>query len=595
MKKTVRLICLLLALLLLCGCSAKTTDSQKLNGAGKAINHGKSAAELLGEKYTFRVQQLPEKVENPDGLPVLKWVCLLEVGAGGPYHKFNEAAMVQFNELLAQRGQPFRLQLVLVMHNVASNYWDWFNVPEVKEALQGADLIFGRLRSSEMKEYLMPITAYAKGEAQPSLENAVPFDHLWDCVSVGNEIYGIRGYIIGTTECLGWKVNKKLLAQSGLTAEDFLGKQYYEMDEVFARIYESNGNQPFLYSGRGQSKSGSFVFTEGAAQSCIPGFLESKMYGRFESIGGLYAIDYGLEEPAVVNVLEYEYFRNCLDALKRYWNAGYVTDEYIEDTIQTVDIEADYVYEKTYEDEPDTTRIYIPAGQSYMQPTKGTSFISGVSVKTEHSEEALALLALLAGDEGLRMHLLYGAEDQDYTITEDGYYENIKHEDNSRYHMDALFCTSRYSGLRQKSSSSDYARIYMPSIRITTPYLDEVDGISLLAADKEMFEDCIWKYPSSIDYADRKTDNTVLAFNFSTLETEIRTIYDVCDNYYWYLTSPNTVEDDPKTKDINEYIPEMTQETYQQMLQDLKEAGSDKVLAELQKQLNDWKAVNLKK
>lgn len=592
MKKGIQYICLLLALLLLCGCAEEPIVTTKPSGSGGAINHSQTSVELSGEKYSFSVQQIPKDLDNPDGLPVLKWVCLLELGAGGPYHPLNETAMVQVNEMLAQQEQPFRLQLVLVMHDVSSNYWDWFNVPEVKEALQGADLIFGRLRSSEMKEYLMPITAYAKGEAQPSLKDAVPFDHLWNSTSVGDEIYGILGYGFAVSEQLGWTMDKDFMDQMGLTEKDFLGKEFQSMDDLFALIYERNGNQPFIYdSGRkGTGMGGTFVFTDGAAQTCYPGTLSQLVTGRFTPIGGLYAIDYGLEEPEVVNILECQYFRDYLNALRRYWDAGYVTTTSAMQRISYGSVRINYAYE--YENNG-SVNVSIPATESYLQPTKGSNFVSGVAAKSKHPQEALALLALLVEDEALRMQLFYGREGQDYQITEDGYYENIRQEDGTRYHMDALFCISRYSGMTMNSATADNALIYMPSVRINAPYLNGAENKTLFDTDKNSIEGSVHKYPYSNDYADRLADSSVLAFDFSSVEKEVRAMYEVCGRYYWYFTNPREVEDNPKTKE-DEHVPEMTQERYNQMLQELRDTGSDKVLAELQRQFDNWKADNKK-
>ena len=54
---------------------------------------------------------------------------------------------------------------------------------------------------------------------------------------------------------------------------------------------------------------------------------------------------------------------------------------------------------------------------------------------------------------------------------------------------------------------------------------------------------------------------------------ELLSIGKVMGNYYYMFTTPD-----------------MTEEMYDQMLQDMKDAGSEKVIAELQRQLDAWLA-----
>lgn len=61
------MICLLLLLSLLSGCISKVPSNGGTSFGDPEIN----------------VQRLPEKVDNLVNLPVLKWVCLTDFGAGG--------------------------------------------------------------------------------------------------------------------------------------------------------------------------------------------------------------------------------------------------------------------------------------------------------------------------------------------------------------------------------------------------------------------------------------------------------------------------------------------------------------------------------
>ena len=109
----------------------------------------------------INIQYLPEKVENPDKLPVLKWLCLTDATmGGGPDRVWSETAVHQLNEMLAQRNMPFRLQFIMLTR-ASSKGKAWLELESVQKLLAEADLVNGNLTSAEIKKYLTPITEYA--------------------------------------------------------------------------------------------------------------------------------------------------------------------------------------------------------------------------------------------------------------------------------------------------------------------------------------------------------------------------------------------------------------------------------------------------
>ena len=50
---------------------------------------------------------------------------------------------------------------------------DWFSRPEVQAAIAEADLLHGTVAAETARDYFMPLTEYAKGNATPSLKNSV--------------------------------------------------------------------------------------------------------------------------------------------------------------------------------------------------------------------------------------------------------------------------------------------------------------------------------------------------------------------------------------------------------------------------------------
>ena len=65
----------------------------------------------------------------------------------------------------------------------------------------------------------------------------------------------------------------------------------------------------------------------------------------------------------------------------------------------------------------------------------------------------------------------------------------------------------------------------------------------------------------------------------------------VINLYFPNLITTKEIRDDPTTKE-KDPVPVMNEAGYAQMLQAFKAAGSDKIVAELQRQLDAWLAEN---
>lgn len=562
-----KVICLLLLLsLLLCGCASGSTS----NGESPFGNP------------TINVQNLPEKVENPDKLPVLKWVCLTDFGCGGGNRVWSENAAHQLNQMLEQRNMPFRVQFVMLTAINTTVGFEWLAQKEAQKALKGADLIFGNLSSQDMVKYLMPITEYAAGEAEPSLENAVPYEEEWLRGTVGEEIYGIPGYRTVTGKSTCWYVNPKVFTEYGFTVEDFRGKKYWEMDDLFAQIYERNGNKAFLNKTIGGSSIEERI-EQGQADVYSTIEIGAFSNAALQEIGAVFAVDYSKDTPEVINVLEIEATRWHQEAMIRYADAGYSTSADESVLIRYSHAACDFVTEGEL-------GIIIPADTAYYHPAQGYGIVSGVAASTDHKQEALQLLSLIADDEEFRMHMAYGKEGQDYRLDADGCYSIIRNEDGSRYSLDFLTNLNYYSGMTCSSTDGNASDLLSPSTQHYYDYTDE--GKTLLETHRNMIARATHAYPLNNSPADKVVNTTALIFDFTGFEAELDQIYQICDYYLRFLTNNKEVKDDKRTEDIDESLPRMTKELYDQMLAELKSAGSDRIQAELQRQLEEWRTNN---
>lgn len=434
MQWKIKVLALFLAVLL-AGCGNQPTEETVPSEPYAATEQTDPAATEPEPNITL--QYLPGRVEAPEGVTVLKWVCLTERPYGGGVRTWNEKAAIEFNRLLAERSMPFRVQFLLFTMDQWLLNSDWFSRPEVQEVLADADLIYGMVTDENMPRYLLPITEYATGAKEPSLEIAVPHPYNWCIGMVGDEIYGIPT-VLQQASAGGWIAEPSFFSTHGLNEADFI-KDFYEMDEMFARIYRENGNRPFLYLPKDSVlRVGNEAL--GETVTVFPGVLHPHISQGYKAAGACFAVSVADGDPRVVQLLETNGARQAQKAMARYLEAGYTTND---------PAAAQLRYGTVFGDRPHTDsagNIVIPNTVTVFHATQPGGVMTGVSAGTQHKEAALSLLNLIAADESLRLRLFYGKEGRDYTVT-DGCYTIRIYEDGSSYSMDFLSPLSYFSGM----------------------------------------------------------------------------------------------------------------------------------------------------
>ncbi len=496
------------------------------------------------EEYEVVVTRLPETVENPDGLPVLKWVYLQ---SQLPAKKWSDMAMVEINQMLADRDMPFRLQLIMVeMTDLPEFKVDWTLIPEAAELIAEADLLYGLFPQRTAGQYLLPITGHVTGDAQPNLQNAVPHARNWMDTTYGGEIYGIP--IVATTAASnGWRVETKKLEQWGLTAQDFQ-KDFWEMDELFAKIYEANGKKSFL-----KITAGASIFNTHPNRTPSMVILQDQISSRYQrEVGAFYALDLKGDSPKVVNPLEEKEFRLIQTAALRYKDAEYVipaghTEGSGEAKVSLLFGETEGVLPYTN----DGGYTYIPVTESYYAPLyPGYLYLSGVAAHTPYASEAIMLLNLIAEDEAFRDHLCFGKQGRDYRYLEGlSVPISITDEDGSSYSQTYLSPLQMFSSVRTGA----------PQEKLEA-YREALDSVTYVRCP--------------------------VTFDFSGFEQELTELGVVYGNFWSMLFNiqPKIIEqgEEPFAQ------PRMPEKNYDRMLQLMKDVGSDKILADLQVQLDAW-------
>ena len=508
------------------------------------------------------------KPENED-ITVLRLICMVDGGdLSLPYNGSHEEAILELNQMLAERDLPYRIEILVLNaddpYDAIKNFIPW------NGGMKSFDILFGDFTMAQILEHFMPITDYATGSAEPSLESAVVHDYNWLSSTVDGEIYGIctqpsRSY------GHGWQVDTAFMINNNLTVEVF-SKSFWEMDELFAELYEANGNQPFLYyDGDGCYVSGNrntdlkdvvianTSAVENSIATALPmgGICDAVLYDSFQPIGACFAIDFTAERPTVVNMLETERVRNIQQAYARYREAGYTTTDESQKKLNYTQVFSSGSYAHG-----DYT--YIPVTNTLMKSCSGQNML-GIVKSTEYKEEALSFLKLIAEDEEIRWQLCYGKEGRDYKFTNNVFqnleykeeYYNEMHDVNDVrllgfHNFDMLSPLNYFYGVPTENYASTPRAMYHSR--------DGMTALETYYEDMENLDHCF--YPIQFDYS---------AFTEFTEGKELLSIGKVMGNYYYMFATPD-----------------MTEEMYDQMLQDMKNAGSEKVIAELQRQLDTW-------
>lgn len=498
----------------------------------------------LESKLVISCQYLPQAVDNPQNLPILKWVCLTDGLRGGTNRVWNEAAVQELNQMLAERDMPFRVQFVMMTMSEWLMDTNWFSRPEVQEVLKDADLIYGIMSANEVMEYLSPITEYVAGTAEHSLKNAVAHENDWAAAMINGEVYGIPA-LPSAPKNVGWKLDASFMSDYGLNIENF-SRNYWEMDELFAEIYEKNGNEPFLVVEKDEIYV-TFSTLYDRIQNVHPIVLNNSMPQTLQPIGSCYAIDHSGDTPAVVNILETDSARLIQQATMRYREAGYIVapgNEKGKVVFTMIDGETAYTLE-------DGTTC-IPIGESVQTANASGNYLSGIAAVSKHKTEAISLLNLIGEDEAFRMQLFFGKEGRDYVLN-DGYYSLLKQEDGSDYSMTIVSPLAYFTGI----IGAELRNIRTPGIDADA--MVQYAGKTKLQTYREMMEVCnISYYP--------------VVFDYSEFAQELTAVDDVFREYFLSYTNPKW----------------MTEELYDQMLKELQDAGSGEIQAALQRQLEEY-------
>lgn len=371
---------------------------------------------------------------------------------------------------------------------------------------------------------------------------AMVSDKIWDAARVNGKIYAsINNQIMATA--YGYMAQRPITNASGVNYADVT--HYSELEPILAYTKENYPDKiPLAY----QKEQEPFT-------SCLP------MFGM-EAIGGNQtpgAYVRGTGEYKVVNQYETEEFKKFITQMHDWYKKGYLQSDaatsseysanlaagkfavmspsYMTKDTTEIDLEPDKPYGNT--GVPYYTKRYTPA---YITTDRATATMTAISATSKHPEKAMQLIEIMNTDEKIYNTLCIGIEGKHYN-----------------------------------KLAEPYTNVHGATVTI-----EKIDNSGYAPNTNWMFgnTELEWKTENdgSVEFWKEANENAeyseILGFAFNTepVANEISMCSNVLGEYLTSLTSGST---------------EPTQR-YEDFIAKLKTAGADKIVAEKQRQLDEW-------
>ncbi len=371
---------------------------------------------------------------------------------------------------------------------------------------------------------------------------AMVSEKVWDATRVNGKIYGsINNQIMATA--YGYSVQRPIADASGIYYGDIT--HYSQFDDLLAYTKENYPDKiPLSYNNQQEPFS-----------SCLPMFGMEAIGGN-QSVGALVR---GAGEYKVVNQYETEEFKKFIAKMHEWYKKGYIQSDAATTSEYTANLAAGKyaVLFPTYMAGDDTTvkdktpdAPYGTTGvphyskkftSEFLTTDRAIATMTAISATSKHPEKAMQLIEVMNTDEMIYNTICIGIEGKHYKKIEP--YTNI-HDANITI---------------EKIENSGYAP--------NTNWMfgnTELEWKAGLDSSTES-----WK---NINKNAEYSEILGFAFNTDPVVNEISMCSNVLGEYLTSLTSGSA---------------EPTQR-YDDFIAKLKTAGADKIVAEKQKQLDEW-------
>lgn len=376
-------------------------------------------------------------------------------------------------------------------------------------------------------------------EYAPKTYAAIPED-IWDAARIEGKLYGVINYQVMAT-AYGFAVQREIADEAGFDWANV--KSYKDIEPVLEYIKK---NYP-TYIPIGISKASN------PFKSAMPMFGLEAVGGTSE-VGAVYC---DADDIKVVNQFETPEFMEFIKTMREWYNKGYIkkdaptTDDNTTDKIAgkigvlfpTYLVEdttvSDYYPDKPYDNTGKTyylKRLTMP----YLSNDRALATMTAISSTSKHPEKAMELIELVNTDEEVYNLLCWGIEGKHWNRIDEtsveGYHITVEQVEDSGYKPNSpwLFGNNENLWLGSSNTSAEF-----------------------------------WK---SANEKATKSPLLGFAYNSSEVSTETANCSSTCDEYLNSLICGSV--------DIDTIYP--------QFIEKLKIAGADKIIAEKQKQIDEW-------
>ncbi len=402
-----------------------------------------------------------------------------------------------------------------------------------------------QLINAGMEEYDLAFTSTWKNDYYTNVSNGACLDitellpehaptlyantsqTVWDAVKVDGKIYAAPNWQI-QAKATGLNIAEEYLEATGTNIDDI--NTFEDIENFLAKLHEVNPevNKVKPAWNHVQRYYGYLdVVGEG-----MPGVINYKENGKL----------------TVLNQYETEEYENYIKMRKSWVDKGYMFDKYLPDDIKSSTMEKKEVRQR-----PITLHVYAPGNeasilQSLGYPWKAKQFseavldaggimaaMTHVSATSKHPEEAVKMLEIINTDKEIFNLLVWGLEGKHYNKVGENKAEKI--------------ANSGYSGIAHWIIGSQHNSFLLPT---------QADDL----------------WDQTKEFNDSAVPSPILGFavNLDNISTEI-------------ANCKTVIQERAEMLDLGLVDPETGIAEFRK---ELKEAGVDTVIAEVQKQLDEW-------
>ncbi len=354
-------------------------------------------------------------------------------------------------------------------------------------------------------------------------------DYAWDAVRINGEVYAVPSLKDWPTHYVMWYY-EKYEKKYGFDMQAV--KSLQDLEPILQTIKD---NEPEI--------------TPLATTANTP----LDIFLPFERISGCKLLGFSKDYSKVINIYETEEYKEFFDLMRSWYQKGFfrtdaATVKNSQDLIKSNKVFADYgatipnfeVSRNYGRPEELHTKFAYNMSKPVTNTSSLTASVMAIYNKSEHPEKAMDFLNLLFTDKDVINTVVYGIEGKHYIAVGDNKY--------------------RYPEGMTGTSQDDY---YFPAA---------YQGNRFLLRLNEQDPDDLWDQYRAFNESSEISPAMGFAFNTEPVMNEITAIQNV---YSEYIPSLLVGAADPA-----QYLP--------QALEKFKTAGSEKVVAEVQKQYDEW-------